>query len=159
MKWSLVKLVLNVVLIPAFILISMRITAPDAITENIIENAPRFYILGIKGTEMKMLVLSDAIENMEGYEFHLNQHVVNLNVGDMHQIKVIENTGDAQVIQFNYQNTYNSSSLYKVSNNKVTPLQYKVNNHIGQAPVFVLALITAIVLSSLSVGYLKRRYG
>ena len=157
MKWFILKLLLNVVLIPTFILITMKLTAPSAVTSNFLEGAPRFYVLGISNGNMKMLTLKEATEKGGDYEFHLGQDSIELNVGDIHRINVVENNENEQVIEFNYQNTYSSTSIYKVSNNKITPLKYKINHHIGQGLSLLVALVLALVVSGVTVSYLKRR--
>jgi len=157
MNWSQKKLLTKLVLIPSFVLISMKLTAPKAITEDIVENAPRFYVLGVEGTEFKKLTLKQAIESKEKYVYRLNQDSIDLDIGNSHRIEVVESTNDAQVIQFNYQNTYNSTSTYRVSNNTITPLKYKVNHHFGQVPIFVVSIILGALCSSLIVRFFSRR--
>lgn len=157
MKWSFFKLLLNLLLIPTFVVISMKVTAPDAITKNIIEEAPNFYVLGLNGSNLRMLTLKNALASEDEYVFWLNQESVELNVGDMHRIKIVETTSDEQVIEFYYQNSYSSTSRYSVSSNKITPLKYKVNHHFGQGPIFLLALILAVISSSLIVWLFRRK--
>ncbi|MFO6424062.1 hypothetical protein [Motilimonas sp. KMU-193] len=151
------KLLLTLVLFFAFIPVIMKLTAPPDVTKNFIEQAPRFYVLGKKDEQFQKLALQDAIEQQDEFTYSLDQQEVELNVGDIHKIKVLSTKNGTQLIEFNYINTYSSTSTYQVTGNQIKPIRYQINHHMGQAFFYPLAIIPAYLLSSLVFAWRARR--
>lgn len=62
--------------------------------------------------------------------------------------KVLEDHGASQLIEFSYSNTYDSISLYEAHSDRVVPLYFRINSHVGQV---MLALPLALVIYVLAV--------
>ena len=138
--------------------VTTKLTAPPAITENIVEEAPKFYVLGEKAGKYSKLYLKEAIVNDAGYQFRLNVDSVELSVGDVHNINVLESDETSQLIEFNYINTYSSTSTYKVINNKIEPVSYQVNGNMGSAFLLMFLIIPAYVIAGSIVRYIRRKF-
>lgn len=156
MKWSLLKLTFNLVLIPLLVIGTLKLTAPDKVTENFFESAPHFYVLGTQEESLRMLTLKDAIQTND-YEYHLKTDSIELNTGDIHHINLVSSVSGEQIIRFNYSNSYTSTSEYRVKNNEITPLSYQVTSHFRQTPFLLVAFLLAIGCSSLLTTLLKNR--
>ncbi len=151
---------LTVIIFFIIMFISFQITKPDPVTSNFSEEAPRFYVLGFIDGNYEMVRLTDV--SKKEYDFHIaDKEKVILDVGDIHTINVLENSENKQKIQFNYSNTYTSESLYEVSNNTITPIQYRMVSSIGYMVVyvfnFIVSIILAKVLSRLIIWLWKKR--
>lgn len=139
------RFILTIIILKIGTNMMMDHTLP-AMTENIVEEAPKFYVLGEKAGKYSQLYLKEAIENDAGYQFRLNVDSVELSVGDVHNINVLESDEISQLIEFNYINTYSSTSTYKVINNKIEPVSYRINSNMGTG-IIVLFLIIPLMSS------------
>jgi len=121
-----------------------------AVTSNFDIKAPHFYVLGTKGKKYEMLHLSETAKFMgDGYTFHLEDLKVELNIGDIHRIEVLEEKNGRQRIQFNYSNSYMSASVYDVINNEVVPVSYRVLSSVGHGFIYIIALVVFSVFAPL----------
>jgi hypothetical protein len=73
---------------------------------------------------------------------------VRMNNEKIYVVKVVEDHGDWQLIEFNYSNTYNSTSIYKASQDRVEPVYFRISSHVGQV---MLALPLALAIYVLAV--------
>ena len=73
---------------------------------------------------------------------------IRMNSENLYVAKVLEDHGDWQLIEFNYSNTYNSTSLYKAYSDRVESVYFRINSHVGQV---MLALPLALVIYVLAV--------
>lgn len=127
----------------------MQLVKGPVVTSNFASEAPRFYVLGVKEGEYKMLLLSEAYDNPDGFQFHLNKEKVLLDVGDIHSIRVLEDTEKKQRIGFYYSNSYMSESIYDVTDNKVTPIEYRITGSIGYGLVYFFIFIASLIIAPL----------
>jgi hypothetical protein len=68
--------------------------------------------------------------------------------------KVLENHEDWQLIEFNYSNTYHSTSIYKAYPDRVEPVYFRINSHVGQA-MLALPLAVAIYLFAVLITFTR----
>ncbi|MDX2314918.1 MAG: hypothetical protein QNL90_12705 [Gammaproteobacteria bacterium] len=73
---------------------------------------------------------------------------VRMDYENLYVVKVIEDHGDWQLIEFSYANTYDSTSIYKAYSDRVEPVYFRINSHVGQV---MLALPLALVIYVLAV--------
>jgi len=69
-------------------------------------------------------------------------------------IKILEDHGDWQLIEFNYSNTYNSTSIYKAYPDRVEPVYFRINSHVGQA-MLALPLALVVYLFAVLIAFIR----
>ena len=73
---------------------------------------------------------------------------IRMSYENFYVVKVLEDHGDWQLIEFNYSNTYDSTSIYKAYTGRVEPVYFQINSHVGQV---MLAVPLALVIYVLAV--------
>ena len=63
--------------------------------------------------------------------------------------KVLEDHGDWQLIEFHYSNTYDSTSIYKAYPDRVEPVYFRINSHVGQVMLALPLVLVVYVLAVL----------
>lgn len=140
----------------ALVVAMYKATQPAPVTSNFAEKAPRFYVLGSSEGKYEMLSLSDAITKTDKYQYHLDKDEITLNVGDVHSIRVLGNFENKQRIAFYYSNTYTSESIYEVSGNDITPIEYRITSSIGHVVIYAGIVLASMVIAPIASRLLLR---
>lgn len=69
-------------------------------------------------------------------------------------VKVLEHHEDWQLVEFNYSNTYDSTSIYRAYPDRVEPVYFRVNSHVGQA-MLALPLAVAVYLVAVLIAFTR----
>jgi hypothetical protein len=69
-------------------------------------------------------------------------------------VKAPENHGDWQLIEFNYSNTYDSTSIYTVHLDRVEPVYFRINSHVGQV-MLALPLVPVIYVLAVLITFIR----
>ena len=64
-------------------------------------------------------------------------------------VKVLEDHGGWQLIEFNYSNTYDLASIYKAYPGRVEPVYFRINSHVGQVMLALPLVLVVYVLAVL----------
>lgn len=74
--------------------------------------------------------------------------------GNSYVVKVLEDHGHWQLIEFNYLNTYNSTSVYEAHSDRVVPVYFRINSHVGQA-MLALPLAVAVYVLAVLITFIR----
>ena len=132
------------------------VTRPPAVTSNFEGQAARTFSVavvtekqdGIEYARTTLETINTRSPELPQERYLLPEPEVRMNSKYSYVVKVLEDHGDWQLIEFDYANTYNSTSIYKAYPGRVEPVYFRVNSHVGQV---MLALPLALVVYVLAV--------
>jgi len=153
----------------AVLVIGFYATRPPLITENLYgeRTLTRFSIAtvvdGENGYEYGRWTLRTVSEIGTGSpprRFLLPEPEITIYVGDIHHARIIEDHDDWQLIEFNYSNTYHSTSIYRAFADRIEPVSYQVNSSVTDALIAMLftAFSVALYLLVALVNFVWKRW-
>ena len=77
-----------------------------------------------------------------------------MNYENHYVVKVLEDHGEWQLIEFNYSNTYDTTSVYKAFPDRVEPVYFRINAHVGQA-MLALPLVVVVYVLAVSITFIR----
>lgn len=148
------KSILTVIIFCIFVVALFKVTQPAAVTSDFAEKAPLFFVLAKRDGQYEVLRLSDALASREQYLFHLDEAEIRLDTGGIYLITVLDSIGERQRIRFYYSDTYVSQSIYEVSDNTITPVEYRLLSSIGHGGLYLLIIAVSAFVAPLGSHFL-----
>ena len=149
--------------IPA-VIIGYFLTLPDEVTDDFEgRNARLFAVATVLIDDGEVTYGSTSLEEVRELpagmplaEFMLPEPHVKISTHDIHNVYVLEDHGDWQLIEFNYANSHTSRSVYRAYSDHVEPVSFRITSHAGQA-MLALALIIPTYVVAWLITYVRRR--
>jgi hypothetical protein len=147
-------------LVPGYFL-----TLPPAVTEDFSRHSRSFSIAGVRagdaGGEVEYLAWTLARVARgpadAGVTFLLPEPQVTIDVGDIHRVRVLEEHGDWQLVEYDYANTHTSTSVYRAYRDRVEPVSYRVTSSIAHAFLAMVLIVPAYLVAAIIIAVRNRR--
>lgn len=137
-------------------------TRPAAVTSNFDNRvAGTFSVAVVKETQGGYDYVRTTLETIQSrhpelppQRYLLPEPEIRMDYENFYVAKVLEDHQDWQLIEFSYSNTYDSTSIYKAYPDRVEPVYFRINSHVGQA-MLALPLAVAVYLLAVLVAFLR----
>ena len=128
------------------------VTLPKPITDDFLNSAGRQFSVAVgleidgatEWRRMRLQTLHERDPELPRPLFMLAEPELQMDYENFYIVTVLEDHGDWQLLEFDYSNTYNSTSVYRAYADRIEPVSYQPTFGVGHmmfAPVLILPTI------------------
>ena len=89
-------------------------------------------------------------------DFRLPVASITISDGDIDTVRVLEDRGDWQLIEYLHNNTATTASVYRASSSGIEPVSLRVISNVGSGLILLALIIPAYALAWATVRYFRR---
>lgn len=152
-------LIFTALYLPLMLLAWLLMRQPPVTGEFPEKVARRFNVVQVTGNTQRathrsisLWSLRDGAAAGSDVRYRLQVPELELHEGDVSRVRVVEDHGQWQLIEYYYANTHSSISVYRAWEDRVQPVSYQMTSHVGlgfaAVTLFFGAGIAAVLIGS-----------